>query len=319
MNAFSKQTEGAPLISVVGPTASGKTAVGIALARMLGGEIVSADAVAVYRGLNIGAAKPTAAEQKQAAFHLLDVVAPYEDFTLANFTQHAEKAIGDIRGRGRVPLLVGGTGLYVRSVTATLSMPNVPPQPALRETLWQEAEQSGAPALHQQLAVIDPPSAAKILPGDAKRIIRALEVYRVTGQPMSAFHTSEGVQGVPKENTLLFGLRWEREALYKRIEDRIDTMMESGFLPEVRNLVQQGFGPNLKSMQSLGYRHLLRHLLEAAPLGETVAELKRDTRRYAKRQVSWFNADTKIHWIDVPAQDVTTEAVAAVIYEQVNR
>ena len=319
MNAFSKQTEGAPLISVVGPTASGKTAVGIALARMLGGEIVSADAVAVYRGLNIGAAKPTAAEQKQAAFHLLDVVAPHEDFTLANFTQHAEKAIGDIRGRGRVPLLVGGTGLYVRSVTATLSMPNVPPQPALRETLWQEAEQSGAPALHQQLAVIDPPSAAKILPGDAKRIIRALEVYRVTGQPMSAFHTSEGVQGVPKENTLLFGLRWEREALYKRIEDRIDTMMESGFLPEVRNLVQQGFGPNLKSMQSLGYRHLLRHLLEAAPLGETVAELKRDTRRYAKRQVSWFNADTKIHWIDVPAQDVTTEAVAAVIYEQVNR
>ena len=319
MTAATKQAEDAPLIAVVGPTASGKTVVGIALAQMLGGEIISADAVAVYRGLNIGAAKPDAAEQQQATFHLLDVVAPNEDFTLADFTQHAENAIADIRGRGKVPLLVGGTGLYVRSVTATLSMPNVPPQPALREALWQEAKLHGSPALHNQLLAIDPLSAAKILPGDAKRIIRALEVFRVTGQPMSAFHTSEGVQGVPKENTLLFGLRWEREALYKRIEDRIDAMMASGFLFEVRNIFQQGFGPNLKSMQSLGYRHLLRHLIDEAPLAEMVAELKRDTRRYAKRQVSWFNADSKIHWIDVSAKDMTTEAVAAVICEQVKQ
>ncbi len=311
-----------PLIGVVGPTAAGKTAVGISLARLMAGEIISADAVAVYRDLNIGAAKPDASERSQAVFHLLDVVAPDDNYTLTDFEQQANSAIYEIRARGRVPILVGGTGLYIRSVTATLTVPNVPPQHALRDALWRESESQGAPFLHLQLANIDPVTASKIHPGDAKRIIRALEVYRVTGQPMSAYHTAEGVQGVPRAHTYLFGLQWERETLYKRIDNRVDSMMASGFLEEVRELYQRGFGPDLKSMQSLGYRHLLRYLDGEVSLEESVAELKRDTRRYAKRQISWFNGDSQVRWIDmrdVPDTDVTAEAVAAVIYEQVNR
>lgn len=311
-----------PLIGVVGPTAAGKTAVGISLARLMAGEIISADAVAVYRDLNIGAAKPDASERSQAVFHLLDVVAPDDNYTLTDFEQQANSAIYEIRARGRVPILVGGTGLYIRSVTATLTVPNVPPQHALRDALWRESESQGAPFLHLQLANIDPVTASKIHPGDAKRIIRALEVYRVTGQPMSAYHTAEGVQGVPRAHTYLFGLQWERETLYKRIDNRVDSMMASGFLEEVRELYQRGFGPDMKSMQSLGYRHLLRYLDGEVSLEESVAELKRDTRRYAKRQISWFNGDSQVRWIDmrdVPDTDVTAEAVAAVIYEQVNR
>lgn len=304
-----------PLIAVVGPTAVGKTAVGIALTQELGSdEIISADAVAVYRGLDIGSAKPDTEEKAQAFFYLIDVADPDEDFTVAEFERLANAAIDEIRGRGHVPLLVGGTGLYVRAVTARLTIPEVPPQPQIREALWAAVEASGAPALHAQLAEIDPVSAAKILPGDAKRIIRALEVWQVTGQPLSSFHTPEGVQGIPRPNTLLFGLRMEREMLYRRIEARVDAMMAAGFLEEVRSLYEQGYGPELKSMQSLGYRHLLRHLVEGQPLDETIAELKRDTRRFAKRQLSWFNADKRILWLDV-ADDKTARSVARRIIE----
>jgi tRNA dimethylallyltransferase len=314
-----EQANEPPLIAVVGPTATGKTAVGIALSKLLEGEIISADAVAVYRGLDIGAAKPSRSERGEAVFHLLDVVDPDEDFTLANFEKQANAAINEIRARGRVPILVGGTGLYVRSATATLTVPNVPPQQELRDALWKEADSQGAPALHLQLANIDPISASKVHPGDAKRIIRALEVYRITGQPMSAYHTAEGVQGIPRANTQIFGLHWDRDILYRRIDERVDAMMASGFLEEVRALQEKGFGLHLKSMQSLGYRHLLRHLSGEVPLPETIAELKRDTRRYAKRQVSWFNADPQVRWIDVSEKNMTTEAVAAVICEQVSR
>ena len=291
-----------PLIALVGPTASGKTEVGIGLAQRLNGEIVSADAVAVYRGLTIGSAKPTAEEQARARFHLIDVASPDDDFTLADFERQANAAIADIRRRGKTPILVGGTGLYVRAVTATLTVPNVPPQPALRERLWAEVEAAGAPVLHARLASVDPVSASKILVNDAKRIIRALEVWEVTGQPLSAFHTPEGVRGVPKANTRIFGLRWDRERLYRRIEARVDAMMAAGFLDEVRALLEAGYGPEQKSMQSLGYRHLLDHLVRNKPLAEAVEELKRDTRRFSKRQMIWFRADPQVHWIEVNDQ-----------------
>ena len=289
----------APLVAVVGPTAVGKTAVGVALAERLGGEIVSADAVAVYRGLDIGAAKPDAAERARVPFHLLDVAEPDEDFTVADFGRLAEAAIADIRGRGRVPILVGGTGLYVRAVTATLSIPHVPPQPDLRGRLWAEVAEGGAPALHARLADADPISAARIAPGDAKRIIRALEVQAVTGQPLSSFHTPEGVRGVPRPGTLIFGLDLAREALYARIEARVDVMMASGFLDEVESLLALGYGPQHKSLQSLGYRHLLSHLREGRPLEAAVAELKRDTRRYARRQLTWFRGDDRVRWVSI--------------------
>ncbi|MBC7805399.1 MAG: tRNA (adenosine(37)-N6)-dimethylallyltransferase MiaA [Akkermansiaceae bacterium] len=298
-----------PLLVVVGPTACGKTGVAVALSEHLDGEVISADAVAVYKNLNIGAAKPDESEKARAVFHLIDVAEPDEDFTLADFESRASLAIADIRSRGKTPILAGGTGLYVRSVTATLSVPSVAPQGNLRERFWAEVAEFGAGALHARLQTIDPVSAEKILPGDAKRLIRALEVYEVTGKPMSSFHTPEGIRGVPKPNTYLFGLQRERAELYQRIETRVDAMMDAGFLPEVQGLLAQGYSASLKSMSSLGYRHLIRHLTEGQPLTEAIEDLKRDTRRFAKRQISWFRADSEVVWLPV-GKDSSAKAIA---------
>ncbi len=296
-----------PLIAIVGPTAVGKTAIGIALAEKIGGEIISADAVAVYTGLDIGTAKPDVAERTRIPFHLVDVVSPNEDFTVADYVRLAEVAIEDIRQRGKRPILVGGTGLYIRAMTATLSVPNVPPQIALRAALWEEVRQYGPTPLHQRLADVDAESASKILSGDAKRIIRALEVYSVTGKPLSSFHTPEGVQGIPRPNTAQFGLTMDRERLYARIEARVDAMMVAGFLDEVQELVAAGYGSRLKAMQSLGYRHLVACIAGETTLKSAIEELKRDTRRFAKRQLSWFNADPNITWLDVERNAIVTE------------
>lgn len=302
-----------PLIAIVGPTAVGKTAVGIALAERIGGEIVSADAVAVYRGLDIGAAKPTTEERARVPFHLIDVVDPDRNFTVADFATLAEEAIAAIRARGRVPLVVGGTGLYVRAVTAILTIPHVPPQPEIRAALGAEAEENGTPALHARLAAVDPMSAARIAPNDRKRIVRALEVWQATGRPLSSFHTPEGVQGEPRPNTQIFGLRMARELLYRRIEERVDAMLAAGLIAEVRGLLAAGSSPEHKAMQSLGYRHAVAHL--RAPGEDMAAELARDTRRYAKRQMSWFNADKRVRWIDV--DEMAPEEVARRIAEDI--
>ena len=291
-----------PLVALVGPTAVGKTAAGIALAERIGGEIVSADAVAVYRGLDIGAAKPTREERARVPFHLIDVADPDQDFTVANFARLAEQALAAIHRRGRIPLIVGGTGLYVRAVTAILAIPHVPPQPELRAALVAEAERDGTPALHAKLAAVDPASAARIAPGDRKRIVRALEVWQATGRPLSAFHTPEGVQGAPRPNTWIWGLRMERERLYRRIDERARAMWAAGLIEEVRGLLAAGYGPEHKAMQSLGYRHAIAHLQAGRTPEAFVAELARDTRRYAKRQMSWFNADKRVRWIDVDEQ-----------------
>jgi tRNA dimethylallyltransferase len=285
------------LIALVGPTGVGKTAVGIALAERLNGELISADAVAVYKRLDIGSAKPTAAEQARVRFHLIDVVEPDDDFTLADFERLAAEAITDIRSRGKLPILLGGTGLYVRAVTAELSIPAVPPQPAFREARWAEVEEHGAPWLHQKLSAIDPPSAAKIQPGDGKRIIRALEVFEVTGQPMSSFHTPEGIHGVLRPGVEIIGLDRSREELYQRIDQRVDQMMADGFLKEVQNLLDSGIAHDVKSLGSLGYRHLVQFQCEGVPLEDAIALIKRDTRRYAKRQLSWFRNDPAVHWL----------------------
>ena len=307
-----------PLVAVVGPTAVGKTDVGLALAERLNGEIVSADAVAAYRGLDIGTAKPTPDERARVPFHLLDVADPDEDLNVADFERLANAAIAEIRARGRVPILVGGTGLYVRAVTAVLSLPRVPPQPDVRARLYAEAEASGTPALHARLADVDPASAAKINENDLKRVVRALEVYAVAGRPLSSFHTPEGVHGKPRPNTFVFGLDMApREVLYERIERRVDAMMAAGFEDEVRGLLASGYPAGLKSLQSLGYRHLAAFVAGTIDRETAVTELKRDTRRYAKRQLSWFKADTRVTWLTTNA--VTTPAqVAARIAGRIN-
>lgn len=287
------------LIALVGPTAVGKTAVGIALAERLNGELISADAVAVYKKLDIGSAKPTADEQARVRFHLIDVAEPEEDFTVADFERLANDAIAEIRSRGKVPILLGGTGLYVRAVTAELAIPAVPPHPEFRAARWAEIEENGAPWLHERLAAIDPQSAQKIQPGDGKRIIRALEVFEATGQPLSHFHTPEGVRGILKPGVQLVGLDRERESLYARIEQRVDQMLAEGFIEEVRALLDAGISPDTKSLGSLGYRHLVQFHCEGRTLAETTAQIKQDTRRYAKRQLSWFRNDPAVQWLKI--------------------
>ena len=289
----------APLLAVVGPTASGKTAVGIALARQLGGELVSADAVAVYRGLDIGSAKPTAAELGGVPIHGIDLADPDHEFTVHDYEGAAEAAIADIRSRGRLPIVVGGTGLYVRPLTATLSLPPVPPNPTLRARLTAEAQELGPQALHARLAGIDPMAAARIQPADTRRIVRALEVWETTGRPLSEFHTPEGVHGIPKPGSFTIGIDRPRPTLYQRIESRVDSMLASGFLDEVRSLLDAGWDPASKSLSSLGYRHLIQYLVGETPWEQAVEELKRDTRRYAKRQLAWFRNDPSVHWVGV--------------------
>ncbi len=281
----------------------GKTAVGMALAERLNGELVSADAVAVYKRLDIGSAKPTQDEQARVRFHLLDVAEPEGDFTMTDFERLAGKAIADIRSRGKLPILLGGTGLYVRAVTAQLSIPAVPPQPEFRAARWAEVEEHGAPWLHEKLAVIDPPSAAKIQPNDGKRIIRALEVFEVSGQPMSAFHTPEGVHGVPKPGVQMIGLDRERETLYEHIDRRVDQMVAEGFVDEVRQLLDSGVPRDAKSLISLGYRHLVQFHCDGVTLEDAIAMIKRDTRRYAKRQLSWFRNDPAVNWTNIKESD----------------
>lgn len=298
------------MIVVAGPTAVGKTAVAVALAEQVNGELISADAVAVYRGLDIGAAKPTAAERARVPFHLIDVAEPDDDFTVTDFATLAEAAISDIRQRGRVPILVGGTGLYIRAVTAELSIPNVAPQPEFRAARWADIEAHGAPWLHAQLSAVDPVAAQKILPGDGKRIIRALEVYQVTGQPLSHFHTPEGVHGILKPGVQIFALDRDREALYQRIDQRVDQMLAEGFLAEVEQLLAAGVSPDCKSMGSLGYRHLVQFLRESVTWEDTIAMIQRDTRRFAKRQLSWFRNDPAVRWVSLEEGESAIEAAA---------
>ncbi len=304
------------LLAIVGPTAVGKTAVGIALAELLGGELVSADAVAVYTGLDIGSAKPDSAERERARFHLIDVANPSDDFSVADFSRLAESAFEEIRARGKLPILVGGTGLYVRSACATLSIPEVPANEEFRAERWAEVEAHGPPTLHARLEQVDPVSATKIQINDAKRVIRALEVFDATGKPASSFHTPEGVHGVPKPGSVTIGLRLPREALYTRIDARVDAMLAAGFLGEVRTLLATGISRETKAMQSLGYKHLVQFHNGELTFDEAVAQIKRDTRRFAKRQLSWFGNDPNVFWIDIEETD-TAEALARRIVGEV--
>lgn len=286
------------LVGIVGPTATGKTAVGIELAKRLSGEIISADSMAVYKGMDIGTAKPTADERREAVFHLIDVVEPNEEFSAAEFKRLAEEAIADIVRRGKLPLLVGGTGLYVRAVTGGLNIPTAGPDWTLRERLKAEAEEFGGEHLLERLRLVDPETAVRLHPNDLKRIIRALEVHALTGHPISHYHRTAGTEDV-KFRVRLFGLTMSRPALYRRIEERVDEQIESGLVEEVRELLQKGFTPELPAMKGLGYKQIAGYLLGECDLPTAVDLLKRDTRRFAKRQFTWFRADPSILWLDV--------------------
>lgn len=272
------------LVAIVGATAVGKTTLSIQLARRLQGEIVSADSRQVYRGMDIGTAKPSPAERAAAPHHLIDVVQPDEPFSLATYQELAYAAIADITAQGRMPLLVGGTGQYLAAVLEGWQIPRVPPQPELRARLEQEAHEEGAAALHARLQQVDPQAAASILPDNVRRVIRALEVYMVTGEPISV---QQKRQPPPYHITTLY-LTMPRADLYARIDARVDAMVAAGLFEEVGRLRDQGYTWELPAMSGLGYIQLRPYFEGSATQAACVQQLKYDTHAFARRQDSWF-------------------------------
>jgi tRNA dimethylallyltransferase len=297
-----------PLVVVVGPTGVGKTAVAIRLALALDGEIVSADSRQVYRGMDIGTAKPTPEELRQVRHHLVDFLDPDEALTLAEFQSLAYQAIDRITASGKLPLLVGGTGQYVRAVVEGWGIPRVPPQPALRAELESFADEHGAAALHTRLAEVDPDAARAIDYRNVRRVVRALEVYLVGGEPISRLQT----RTPPPYRILQVGLTRPRESLYSRIDARIDHMLAGGLLEEVKKLVESGCGWGLPSMSSLGYAQFRDYLGGEATLEEAVASVKRETRRFIRHQSNWFRPDDPaIIWFDL--DEVDFDAILSVV------
>ncbi len=299
----------ARVIVVCGPTAVGKTTAAIRLAERFGGEIVNADSVQIYRYMDIGAAKPTGAERAQARHHLVDVADPDEVFDAARFARLGRAAIGDIVRRGKVPIVAGGTGLYIKALLCGLAK-QAPSDPSLRQKLRQEAREQGSAALHRRLSDVDPGAAACVHPNDTVRIVRALEVFALTGKPLSVHHREHGFADAPYDNFKI-GLEMDRARLYRRIDERVDFMMTGGLEAEVRGLLNRGYGAGLKSMQSLGYRHMADHIAGRLRLAAAVETLKRDTRRFAKRQFTWFRADPDIRWVRVEDIDTLFSDIAA--------
>lgn len=287
-----------PLLVIVGPTATGKTTVAVEVAKKIRGEIISADSMLIYRYMNIGTAKPTMEERQGIPHYMLDLIDPDEQYSVALFQQQAEKHIYEIIAKDRLPLLVGGTGLYIRSVIDHYDFTFTGIDTALRLRLQNEAKISGVKAVYCQLKEVDPVTAAKLHPNNLKRVIRALEVYHQTGRPASNFQTRDQ-QPRPKYNLLMFGLNMDRQVLYKRIEERVDKMLLAGLVEEVQQLLDRGYGPELISMQGLGYKEIIPYLEGRTTLEEAVLLLKRNTRRFAKRQVTWFKHDQRINWIDI--------------------
>lgn len=284
------------IIIICGPTGVGKTAFSIDLAQRFGGEIVGADSMQIYRYLDIGTAKPTEKERAQVVHHLVDMIAPDVEFDAEQYQKIARRKVFELKERGVLPFLVGGTGFYIKALTAGLFQ-SIPVDPEIRKRLNSEAENQGGRQLHKRLQKIDPEAAKRLHPNDRYRIIRALETYETTGRPISAHQQEHRFRDTPYRH-LQIGLNMEREKLYERINLRVDAMIQAGLLAEVEALLASGFGENLKSMQSLGYRHMVDYLKGRCGWEQTLHTLKRDTRRYAKRQLTWFRADPTVHWLE---------------------
>jgi len=289
-----------PLLVIVGPTATGKSALAVECCLRLEGEIVSADSMQVYRHMDIGTAKPTPEERRGVAHHCIDLVEPDEEYSVARYKRDAEAAIADIYARGKLPMLCGGTGLYVKAVLYGLDLPIAAADWDLRKRLEDEARRLGAAGLHERLRQVDPQVAARIHPNNIRRVVRALEVFALTGRPMSSYHRLDH-QPRPQYNVLAFGLNLPRAELYRRIDARVEAMMRRGLLEEVRWLLDHGYSEHLVAMKGLGYRQLALHLRREVDLHSAVYLIKRDTRHYARRQLTWFRAEPALRWLDLAA------------------
>ncbi len=286
---------GRPLLALVGPTASGKTELGVSLAEALGAEIVSIDSMLVYRGMDIGTAKPTADQRRRVPHHLIDVAEPSEPFSVARFQEASLAAVGRIAAAGHRPMLVGGSGLYFRAVVDELEFPGTDPE--TRADLERQAEVLGAAHLYERLAALDPLAAGRIEPGNVRRTVRALEVAAITGRPFSSF--ADAWVNYPQERVRVAGVRMPRPILTARIDRRARAMVEAGWVDEVRALVERGFGGWLTSTQAIGYAELARHLEGRLSLDEAVEVTVRRTGSLARRQLAWFRRDPRVRWFDV--------------------
>lgn len=292
------------LIVIVGPTAIGKSAAAVEVASMINGEVISADSVQVYKGMDIGSGKISFDETKAfngkiIQHHLIDILSPNEEFSVALFKLKVENLIPEIAARGNIPILVGGTGLYIEAIIDSYKFPKFPKDDELRSQLNEQAINIGNEYLYEKLIKVDPISAAKIHPNDLRRVIRALEVHYLTGTPISAAGSrSPGKKG-DKYNLTYIGLETDREYIYDNINQRVDLMFERGLVNEVKQLLDAGFDPELPSLQSLGYRQVIDYLSGNLNYEMAINLIKRDTRRYAKRQLTWFKRDSRIIWYNI--------------------
>jgi tRNA dimethylallyltransferase len=285
------------LIIIAGPTAVGKTDLSLALATALDAEIISADSMQVYRHMNIGTAKPTLVQQQLVKHHLLNVVDPDQYFSVADYQSHFNLAVRDILNRGKIPLMVGGTGLYIRACTQSFVFDPGGADPLFREQLRLEAKQFGVAQLYERLQMVDPISALKIHPNDLLRIIRTLEVFHSTGLPISELQLKRNLNAFDRLIYLFFDR--DRMELYQRIEQRVDAMIAAGLADEVRTLLEMGYSPELKPMQSLGYRQIAAFLRQDLSWESAVTEIKKATRNYGKRQLTWFRKEPVDWWINI--------------------
>lgn len=286
-----------PLIVLTGPTAVGKTSLSISLAKAVNGEIISADSMQVYKGMDIGSAKIRKEEMQGVTHYLVDILEPEEEFHIVKFQELAKAALEEIYAKGKIPILVGGTGFYIQAVTRDIDFTQAEQETSYREELEQFAKEKGAEYLHEKLREVDSKSAENIHANNVKRVIRALEFYHQNGTPISE-HNEEQKQQTSPYNLVYFVLTAPREILYERIDRRVDQMMEEGLLEEVKSLRERGCHRGMVSMQGLGYKEILAYLEGEYPLEEAVRILKRDTRHFAKRQLTWLRREQDVIWVD---------------------
>lgn len=287
-----------PLVVIVGPTAAGKTDLGVMVAKRINGEVISGDSMQIYRYMDIGTAKPTPEEMDGIPHHMMDIITPDQGFSVARFKEMAESLAVEINGRGRIPVLAGGTGLYIRSVIDQYDFTPPGGDTVKRNELAGLAGLYGNSYLIDILKTADPDSAERIHPNDSRRLIRALEVYYATGRAISDFQKTSNDMP-PKYSLVYYGLTMSRQRLYERIEKRVDMMISKGLVDEVKWLLKNGYGPGFSAMQALGYREIIDYLNGLQTFDEAVRLIKRNTRRFAKRQMTWFKRDNRIHWKNV--------------------
>jgi len=298
------------VVVLVGPTAVGKSAVGLRLAQALETEVLAADSRQVYRGMDIGTDKPCSEELLTVPHRLIDLVDPDQPFNVSLYRRHAESEIARLHRQGKLPLVVGGTGLYIRALLRGLCE-GPPADWTMRVRLEKEARAQGAESLHRKLADVDPAAAARLHPHDHVKIIRALEVYARTGRALSGIHGAHRFAESPYASVTI-GLLRERAELYRRIEERIDGMLARGLREETQRLLDRGYGPHLSAMRGVGYKQMAGYLLGQYDYDEAVRRLKRDTRRFAKRQLTWFRAESDVHWVTIAPEETAEQVTARV-------